>query len=765
MHKKKRLITSALPYVNNIPHLGNLIQVLSADVYARFCRSRGYETLYICGTDEYGTATETRAREEGMSPKELCDRYFVEHESIYKWFTISFDVFGRTSAPVQTEVVQGLFREVHEAGYITSHVQKQLYSEEANMFLADRYVCGTCPKCGYEGARGDQCEQCGALLDSLELVNPKSAIDGSTPVVRETEHLYLNLPKLLPRLNAWIAQTQESGGWSKNAMKMTEAWIRDGLKERAITRDLQWGIPVPLEGFESKVFYVWFDAPIGYVSITASLTDDWRQWWHKPEDVELVQFIGKDNIPFHTVLFPCTLLASEHAQEEQGSNQKWTKLHRISSTEYLNYEGGMFSKSRGVGVFGNDAIETGIPADMWRFYMMYNRPETSDYTFTWSDFQESVNGELINNLSNLCNRTFTFIYKNCGAVVGELDMSDAETKGIWDEVVRREKLITELMEQAELRKAYREIFMLCSLGNKLFQDNEPWKLKNTDPPRMQNLLNNLVYVIRDLAVLIEPFTPTMAQSISEQLGFEAVPTWQSIAAYAQEGFASAPVRAVAKPALLFKRLEDETIADLKERFSGSQEERKERETTAQKNNTRGAAGGAQGDAAVDVVADFVKRVSLKAAKVRAVQPHPNADSLYVLDLDDGTEAGRSIVSGLRKHYKEEELVGKTIIVVANLKKASFRGVVSNGMLLAASTESDEGAEELEVLFLPEDVAPGTAIQAEGTQQQEEYTNLKASAFFAYPLGVKEHSVCVDATPLVVRGTAIRTQRIAQGSVG
>ncbi|MFW5801406.1 MAG: methionine--tRNA ligase, partial [Spirochaeta sp.] len=500
---KKRLITSALPYVNNIPHLGNLIQVLSADVFARFCRSRGYETLYICGSDENGTATETRALEEGVSPQELCDRYHKIHTEIYTWFNLSFDKYGRTATPEQVEVTQDIFKKVYNNGYINEHTISQLYSEKSDMYLADRYVYGTCPHCGYEGARGDQCENCGKLLEPTELINPRSLLDNSVPVLKDTKHLYLDLPAILPKLQAWMDTAAKEGRWANNAVKMTQAWIRDGLRERAITRDLKWGVPVPLEGFEKKVFYVWFDAPIGYISITAGLTDRWEDWWKNPDDVELFQFIGKDNIPFHTVIFPCSLLAS-------GDN--WTMLHHMSSTEYLNYETGKFSKSLGMGVFGTDARETGIPADVWRFYLYYNRPESSDYMFTWDDFQGKVNGELIGNFSNLVNRTMTFLYKYFDAAVPAGDTPSADPQGYTEErsrefhaeVQRIEAELTGKLEWAEIRDAYRLFFQLCDLGNKTFQDNEPWKSRKTDPASAERLMRDLVHLVRDLAVLSAP---------------------------------------------------------------------------------------------------------------------------------------------------------------------------------------------------------------------------------------------------------------------
>lgn len=341
---KKRLITSALPYVNNIPHLGNLIQVLSADVFARFCRLRGYDTLYICGSDEYGTATETKAREEGISPRELCDRNHAIHRAIYSWFNIDFDHYGRTSTEFQTRIVQDLFLRLKDAGFINQRRMTQLYSEKSEMFLADRYVRGECPHCHYDDARGDQCENCGKLLDPELLINPLSIMDNSTPVLKETTHFYIDLPKILPLLEKWMTEASEKGRWAHNAVRMTQAWIRDGLRERAITRDLKWGIPVPLEGFEDKVFYVWFDAPIGYISISAEHAarkgepESWKEWWQNQDEVELFQFIGKDNIPFHTVIFPSTLLAG---------GQKWTMLHHMSSSEYMNYENGKFPRARG----------------------------------------------------------------------------------------------------------------------------------------------------------------------------------------------------------------------------------------------------------------------------------------------------------------------------------------------------------------------------------------------------------------------------------
>ena len=723
----RRLITSALPYVNNIPHLGNLIQVLSADVFARFCRMRGYETLYVCGTDEYGTATETRAREEGITPQQLCSRYFTIHDDIYRWFNISFDRFGHTATEWHTKITQGILLKLHENGYITEHTIEQLYSEASDMFLADRYVNGTCPHCAYEEARGDQCENCGKLLDPAELINPKSSIDGSTPVMRETTHLYINLPAILPKLQEWMTGAAERGKWSRNAIQMTNAWIRDGLKERSITRDLKWGIPVPIEEFSDKVIYVWFDAPIGYISITANHTDEWESWWKNPDEVKLFQFIGKDNIPFHTVIFPSSLL---------GSGEKWTMLYHMSSTEYLNYESGKFSKSKGIGVFGNDAMESGIPADVWRFYMFYNRPETSDYLFTWADFQEKVNGELIGNLSNLVNRTLTFLSRYFDGVVSPAPRPESDE--FWQQVRGVENEITTLLDGANIRDAFRKVFALSSLGNKTFQEAEPWKTRENDPEGTAALLRDLVYLIRDLAILCKPYIPATADRIAGFLGVDEL-TWDRLGTL--DG-----ISALKSHEILFGQLSDDEIASYRERFSGTQADR----------------------AAAPALPDEVRlaqSVRLIAAKITAVEKHPKADRLYVEQIDDGSGTERQIVSGLVAHYEADELNGKTVVIVDNLKPAKLRGVMSQGMLLAASDKDAEGSERVDVLFL-EDTAPGTEIVVAGQDAgPDPKPEIDIDAFFSIPIRAENGRVMVGPASLSCAGEDLRTNTVQDGSVG
>ncbi len=739
---KKRLVTSALPYVNNIPHLGNLTQVLSADVFARFCRSKGYETLYICGTDEYGTATETRALKEGVTPRELCDRYHAIHRDIYAWFNISFDYFGRTSTDEQTAIVQDIFRKVDAAGYVSEHELEQLYCPSCDRFLADRFVEGTCPHCHSEGARGDQCDSCQTLLDPIELINPRCGVCGTTPIPKKTKHLYIDLPKALPLLEAWMEKASKEGFWANNAIQVTKSWIRDGLKERCITRDLKWGIPVPKPGYEDKVFYVWFDAPIGYVSISANATKDWKTWWHNPDNVELFQFIGKDNIPFHTVIFPSCQLAS---------GEKWTMLHHMSSTEYLNYEGGKFSKSLGIGIFGNDVQDTGIPADVWRFYMFYNRPEKSDVTFTWADFQEKVNGELIGNLSNLVNRTLTFVrrfYPDNALLSAPID------EQLHEQIRAKEAEIDALMERSEERESLRQILALSSIGNKAFQDGEPWKMRTQDPGKAMSLLKTLVYLIRDLAVMVEPFMPTTSVRMLSFLGCTDV-RWKAVGT-------TTGITGFAEPELLFTKLEDVLIEELRTRFSGSQEERKQKEQINTKEVQKTME---QEMDQVSLAEQFAKRVILKVAKIVNVEKHPQGDKLYILTLDVKEEEQRTIVSSIVPYYTAEELQSQQIVLVSNLKPANFRGVKSYGMLLAASDPAAEEHTTCEVLFVPQ-FEVGTVLLPEGHEgPQDALPYVKADHFFSMPIVAEDGVVKIDGKPLGKDGVYVTSKKYLNGPVG
>ncbi|MEI8095851.1 MAG: methionine--tRNA ligase [Spirochaetales bacterium] len=742
--QKRRLVTSALPYVNNIPHLGNLIQVLSADVFSRYSRQAGFETLYICGTDEYGTATETKALEEGVSPKELCDRFHIIHRDIYQWFGIAFDKFGRTSDREQTEITQQMFLDLDAHGFILEQTIEQMYLPSKSMFLADRYVRGVCPSCGYKEARGDQCEHCGKLLDPTELLEPWTPLaPGEKLVLRPTKHLYIDLPKLKDKLEAWIAEASERGSWARNAVKMTEAWIRDGLKPRAITRDLKWGIPVPKPGWENKVFYVWFDAPIGYISMTASLRPgDWKTWWQNPQNVELYQFIGKDNIPFHTVVFPSSLL---------GSGRDWTMLHTMSSSEYLNYESGKFSKSAGTGVFGNDVQTTGIAADIWRFYLCYNRPEKNDTLFAWKEFQERVNSDLIGNLANLVNRTLTFYTKNFGAEVP----APTEHAELWKAVREGEARIRAHFEKAELRDALKETLDLADLGNKLFQDSEPWKLVKTDPAAAKTLLGNLVHLVRDLGLLIEPYLPATGAKVRKFLGM-ASDSWTQLGQLAG-GLNVGPTE------ILFKKLEDDEIAKWQAQFAGSQKER--RDAMENKPTTEKAPVPAP---PVPPEVSFREKLDLRVAKILEVKQHPGADKLYIEVLETAPGVTTQIVSGLAPYYKPEELAGRHILLAANLKPAKLRGEMSNGMLLAASKPIEDGKEIVEVIFA-DHVAVGTPLDLEGDAPRAIGAELKPQitidTFFATPLRVEDGILVTGATAIKAGGALLETLKVLNGEVG
>jgi methionyl-tRNA synthetase len=639
MTQKKKLITSALPYVNNVPHLGNIIGcVLSADVYARFCRSRGYETLYVCGTDEYGTATENKAREEGLTPREICDKYHAIHRSIYENFNISFDIFGRTSEPAQTEVAQSIFHDLEERDFIIERTSERTYCEHDQIFLADRFVEGTCPFCGYEDARGDQCDQCGKLLDPEQLSEPRCKLCGNPPVLKETTHLHLDLSKIQDDLENWFQKTSVEGHWPTNALTTTRGWLDRGLSDRPITRDLSWGVPVPKKGFEHKVFYVWFDAPIGYISITKSGREDWKSWWLDPEGTQLYQFMAKDNIPFHTVMFPASLI---------GSGRNWTLLHHISSTEYLNYEDTKFSKSRSVGVFGTDVAKTGIPTDLWRFYLLLNRPEKNDSAFIWSDFFTRVNADFINNIGNMANRALVYLFKNFEGRISDAPRAEQEEQFA---TACREaiEVITSELEELHLRNALRLILALGNEGNKYFQNAAPWVVIKQDRNRAHSIVSQLVYLVRSMSVLIEPYMPETASKLWEILGIEQ-PTWDQASQF--EGLGG---HAIHKPAIIHHNLDLKQAAVFHKQFSGEVEEESE---------------------------EVIPTPRLTVGKVLDLKIHPNADRLYLLQVDLGKET-RQIVAGMVQFFEPSELLQRNVLVVTNLKPARIRNEESNGMIAA-----------------------------------------------------------------------------------
>jgi methionyl-tRNA synthetase len=546
------LVTCALPYVNNVPHIGNIVgSHLPADIFARFCRLSGIETLFIGGSDEHGTPIEVAAHRLGISPKELCDRYYEIHKEIYEWLGISYDNFSRTSLPIHHETTQEFFRRIYENGYIVEKVLRLPYCEKDRRFLPDRYVGGVCPRCGYAGARGDQCEHCSQLLNPDELEDPKCALCGTAPLFRETKHLFLKLDALQGALEEWIQERR--GIWSDSVIRLALGWTREGLHPRSITRDIQWGVKVPLEGYEGKVFYVWFDAPIGYISSTKEWArregdaEAWRRFWQDPQ-CRIYHFVGKDNIPFHTLFWPGMILA----------NGEYQLPHQVAGLQYLNYEGDKISKSHGWGIFCENLPGAGLEADLWRFYLSFLIPEGGDTEWKWKEFAERVNRELVANLGNFVYRTLSFLQKNFEGRVpapGPLGEKDRE-------VLRMGKDFAEeyrrLLEGLRLRDGLRKVLELSDRGNRYFQEGEPWKAVREDRGRAATTLYVSANLCYDLAILLSPYLPRSASQIFQQLGVPAG-TLQDVGE-ARVKPETGPIRA----APLFPKLDDPSLRHLRE---------------------------------------------------------------------------------------------------------------------------------------------------------------------------------------------------------
>lgn len=483
-NRRNILITSALPYVNNVPHLGNIIGcVLSADVFARYCRSQNYNVLYVCGTDEYGTATEIKAIEEKISCQELCDKYHKIHKEVYDWFQISFDKFGRTSTELHTKISQEIFLKLYRNNYFSDGIVSQYFCQKCDIFLADRYLLGTCYKCKNEKCSGEQCDQCNTIIDTDQLINPKCKICLNRPVLKNSNHLFFDLPKLQESVKKYC----DSVYMTPNARSITNSWLKIGLNSRCITRDLKYGVKIPEEIKMEKIMFPWFDAPIGYMSITG---ENWKEWWMPKENVELFQFFAKDNVFFHTLMFPASLI---------GTNDKYQLFTHINSTEYLQFEGHKFSKSQNLGIFGDKVMEMGIPSDVWRFYLIYIRPEDSDSNFTMIDFVNTNNSELVNNLGNFVNRTISLVKK--------YKLDEFKDTKFPNEINEEIKKYHHLMEQVKLRDGLKTIFKISALGNKFLQEKAPWK--NNDILT----INICVDLILLLGTLLEPFMPTTSQKI------------------------------------------------------------------------------------------------------------------------------------------------------------------------------------------------------------------------------------------------------------
>lgn len=555
------LITSALPYVNGTKHLGNLVgSLLPADVYARFLRAKGEDVLYICATDEHGSPTEIAAKQEGITPEALCERQYKIQLEMNKNYNLKFDYFGRSSSENNTKLVQHIASELEKNGFIEEKTIKQFYSVDDEMFLADRFIIGTCPHCGNPSARGDQCEICTQVLDPVELINPRSAISGSTNLeLRETKHLFLSQSKLSGELEKWINQQFE---WPKLVKSIALKWLKEGLQDRCITRDLSWGVPVDKEGYENKVFYVWFDAPIAYISATKDWADqdpehrNFMDWWGAKADVRYTQFMGKDNIPFHTISFPATII---------GAGNEFKQTDYIKGVNWLNYYGGKFSTSAHRGVFMNQAIEI-FPADYWRYGLMSMIPEKDDSNFTWEDFAKAVNGDLADSYGNLVQRVCVMLKKNFGGVV--------PSEGANGSV--EEKLITDLqasvdeytanMTTLELRKALQSLHNIFMLANAYIADKEPWKkLKEGDMADAALTLRTVVNVIRMAAIISAPFIPETSEKVFAAFGItEPEQSWPENVREALSALKSG--QNIESPGILFAKITPERIEELKAKF-------------------------------------------------------------------------------------------------------------------------------------------------------------------------------------------------------
>lgn len=570
-NEKNILITAALPYVHDIPHLGNLIgSVLSADVYARYARKQGYNVLYISGVDEYGSTTEKKSLEEKVSPRVICEKYYELHKSIYKWFNISFDYFGRTSCPnpksdkewEHTKITHDIFNKLHEQGYLKEEQVEQLYCLDCGRSLSDRYIMGTCPYCLYTNATGDQCHQCGQLFNPNELKEPSCRIDMHHKLIfNTTNHIYLDLEKLTKEFMEWFyMRKQDKHSWTKNVEIEIYHYLRDiakpQLHPRCITRSLSWGTPIPeVEQFGNKYFdkvlYVWWDALIGYISITANYTTEWKKWW-MGDNIELLHFIGKDNIPFHSIIFPATLI---------GTHQKFILPTHINATEYLTYVGKRFSKRNNTGIFCDDVMKTNIQSDIWRYYLVRIRPVIADSSFTWSDFGIKVNTELVNNIGNLINRVLTFCYKSfIGKSIGYTILTDYDNDYI-NMNNNKLQIYKKKIENKKIKSALDVVIQMCHNGNKYVNDSEPWLMIKTDPVKCESVSCVMINSILLIGSLLEPYVPDSMNKLASFYGLDKLPTFDTFSENSLKSYV------LKEPFKLFDRITEEQLTELEEHFS------------------------------------------------------------------------------------------------------------------------------------------------------------------------------------------------------
>lgn len=673
---KRTLVTAALPYANGGVHIGHLAGVyVPADIYVRYLRLRGRDVLFICGSDEHGVPITIRAKKEGVTPQDVCDRYHKLIKESFEKFGISFSIYSRTTSDVHAKTATEFFEKLYEKGEFIEQESEQYFDEEAKTFLADRYIKGECPHCGNPDAYGDQCEKCGKDLSPTELINPHSTISGSKPVLRTTKHWYLPLDKAQPWLEKWILA--DHSDWRSNVVGQCKSWFDMGLKPRAVTRDLDWGIPVPVEGAEGKVMYVWFDAPIGYISNTRELLpNDWEKWW-KSQDTRLVHFIGKDNIVFHCIVFPAMLKA-------EGS---YILPDNVPANEFLNLEDDKISTSRNWAVWLHEYVEE-FPGkqDVLRYVLTANAPETKDNNFTWKDFQARNNNELVAVYGNFVNRALVLTQKYFGGKVppcGELTEQDKEIIAEFRDVKAK---VEELLEKFRFRDAQKEAMNLARIGNKYLADSEPWKVFKTDPKRVETILNLSLQLVANLAIAFEPFLPFSSEKLRSMINMPNL-KWDNLG---QTDLLAAG-HELNKPELLFEKIEDEVV----------EAQIKKLEETKKANE---AANYKAAPIRADVDIEEFSKMDLRVGTVLECEKVPKADKLLRFLIDDGLEK-RQILSGIAKYYKPEELLGKQVVFIANLPARKLRGLDSQGMILSAV--NNDGS--LSVITVDRPVKPGSEV--------------------------------------------------------
>ena len=667
---KRYTITAALPYTNGPIHIGHLAGVyVPADIFARYQRLKNNDVAFICGSDEHGVAISIKAKKEGTTPQAIIDKYHAIIKQSFADFGISFDNYSRTSAPIHHQTASDFFKKLYEQGDFIEEISEQLYDEEAHQFLADRFVIGTCPKCGNPEAYGDQCERCGSSLNATDLIDPKSSITGSKPTLKATKHWFLPLNRYQEFLEKWILEGHKSD-WKPNVYGQVKSWLDDELKPRAVTRDLDWGIPVPIEGAEGKVLYVWFDAPIGYISSTKEWAEregkDWRPYW-QDSDTQLVHFIGKDNIVFHCIIFPAMLKA-------EGS---FILPANVPANEFLNLEGNKLSTSKNWAVWLHEYLQD-FPnqQDVLRYVLTANAPETKDNDFTWKDFQARNNNELVAIFGNFINRVVVLTQKYYEGVVPQADTYNNVDTETLRQITELTDKIEQSLERYRFREAQQELMNMARLGNKYLADEEPWKLIKTDPERVKTVMYIALQIATALAVASEPFLPFTSEKLKRMLQLGTI-TWESLKTNATELLKAGHRIGVAE--LLFEKIEDAAIEKQLQRLENTKLANKQE---AQANTETEIAPQKE----LISYDDFAK-MDIRIGTILEAEKMPKADKLLVLKVDTGIDK-RTIVSGIAQSFAPEEIIGKKVTVLVNLAPRKLRGVESQGMILMV--EKSEG---------------------------------------------------------------------------